>query len=258
MAPPSPKRTSSRRKGSTRDGTATTPRTAVVVTGGASGIGRACALSLAAAGRPVAVWDRDGAGARRVANRCADELGVPAVGSKVDVTVTSSLRAAVRRARAELGPVGGLVHAAGIGGAVPVTEIDDESWDAVLDVNLARRRHAHAGAARRDDGGEPGVGDRVHLVDRGLCGARLPTGLLFLQGGPARADACLRGAPGCRRHPGQRGVSRSGRDPAARAALGAAGGAANNSSPARRSDGWPNPRTSPLSFASCSPTRPPT
>jgi NAD(P)-dependent dehydrogenase (short-subunit alcohol dehydrogenase family) len=107
-----------------------------VVTGGASGIGRACALALAAAGRAVAVWDRDGTGARRVAGQCADEHGVSAVGSKVDVTVTGSLRAAVRRAGAELGPVGGLVHAAGIGGAMPVTLIDDESWDEVLDVNL--------------------------------------------------------------------------------------------------------------------------
>jgi NAD(P)-dependent dehydrogenase (short-subunit alcohol dehydrogenase family) len=112
------------------------PRTAVVVTGGASGIGRGCALALAAAGRAVAVWDRDGTGARRVASQCADEHGVDAVGSKVDVTVTSSLRGAVRRAQKELGPIGGLVHAAGIGGPMPVTMIDDESWDEVLDVNL--------------------------------------------------------------------------------------------------------------------------
>ncbi len=201
MAPPSPKRTSSRRKGSTRDGTATTPRTAVVVTGGASGIGRACALSLAAAGRPVAVWDRDGTGARRVANQCADELGVPAVGSKVDVTVTSSLRAAVRRARAELGPVGGLVHAAGIGGAVPVTEIDDESWDAVLDVNLRAgatlTRALHAVLAEANPGSaivfissiEAYVG---HAFLPAYCSSK--AGLLGL----TRASAALLGADGIR------------------------------------------------------------
>ncbi len=114
MPPAKPKR-----KREKLDNAATTPLTAVIVTGGASGIGRACAISLAAAGRPVAVWDRDGAGARRVANQCADEHGVPAVGSKVDVKVTSSLRAAVRRARNELGPVGGLVHAAGTWRHVP-------------------------------------------------------------------------------------------------------------------------------------------
>ena len=244
--------------GTPRDGAATTPRTAVVVTGGASGIGRACALGLAAAGRAVAVWDRDGAGARRVANQCADEHGVRAVGSKVDVTVTASLRAAVRRARAELGPVGGLVHAAGIGGAVPVTQIDDESWDEVLDVNLRAGATLTRRAARRPGGGEPGFGDRVHLVDRGLRGALLPAGVLLLQGGAARADARLRRAPRSRRHPGQRRVSRSGRDPAARAAPGIARGARAPRVAAPRSGGWPNPRTSPRWCASCSPTRPPT
>jgi NAD(P)-dependent dehydrogenase (short-subunit alcohol dehydrogenase family) len=108
----------------------------VVITGGGSGIGRSTALALAGSGRAVAIWDRDGAAARRVAGHCADEFGVKAVGLKVDVTKTSTLKAAVKRSRNELGPIGGLVHAAGIGGAMPVTFIDDATWDEVLDVNL--------------------------------------------------------------------------------------------------------------------------
>ena len=35
-----------------------------------------------------------------------------------------------------MGPLGGLVHSAGIGGAAPITMIDDDTWDEVLDVNL--------------------------------------------------------------------------------------------------------------------------
>jgi NAD(P)-dependent dehydrogenase (short-subunit alcohol dehydrogenase family) len=120
----------------THAGGASSPGTGVVVTGGGSGIGRATALSLAAAGRAVAVWDRDGAAARRVAAQCREEHGVQAVGIKIDVTVTAALKGAVKRSRAELGPIGGLVHAAGIGGPMPVTLIDDASWDAVLQVNL--------------------------------------------------------------------------------------------------------------------------
>jgi NAD(P)-dependent dehydrogenase (short-subunit alcohol dehydrogenase family) len=108
----------------------------VVVTGGGSGIGAATAVMLADAGRPVAVWDRDGAAARRVASRCRDEFGVRAVGMKIDVTSTPALKAAVKRSLGEIGPIGGLVHAAGVAGAMPVTFIDDASWDAVLDVNL--------------------------------------------------------------------------------------------------------------------------
>jgi NAD(P)-dependent dehydrogenase (short-subunit alcohol dehydrogenase family) len=112
------------------------PDSGVVITGGASGIGLASALALAQVGRAVAIWDRDGTAARRAATRCSEEHGVRAVGLKVDVTKTSTLKAAVRRSLAELGPIGGLVHSAGIGGPVPLTHIDDAAWDEVLDVNL--------------------------------------------------------------------------------------------------------------------------
>jgi NAD(P)-dependent dehydrogenase (short-subunit alcohol dehydrogenase family) len=110
-----------------------TPSTGVVVTGGASGIGRACCLALAEVGRPVAVWDLDGAGAKETAELCRG-AGVVAVAAEVDVRS----QAAIDEAADGLGDfvVGGLVHAAGVSGAMPVDFLDDETWDAVLDVNL--------------------------------------------------------------------------------------------------------------------------
>ena len=109
---------------------------AVVITGGGSGIGRACALACAEVGRPVAAWDLDGAGAEATAKEATERFGVAAVGQWLDVTDSSTFAGAALEVREALGPIGGLVHAAGVGGAIPVPFIDEAAWDAVLDVNL--------------------------------------------------------------------------------------------------------------------------
>jgi NAD(P)-dependent dehydrogenase (short-subunit alcohol dehydrogenase family) len=110
--------------------------TGVIVTGGASGIGRACAEALAEVGRPVAVWDRNGDGAKEV----AASLGVPSIGLGVDVTDADALTAALAASRDALPSIGGLVHSAGMVDPAPVGHIDFARWQAVLDVNLT----AHA------------------------------------------------------------------------------------------------------------------
>jgi NAD(P)-dependent dehydrogenase (short-subunit alcohol dehydrogenase family) len=115
------------------------PDSGVVVTGGASGIGRASAVALAEAGRPVAVWDTNRAGAAAVAEEL-QALGVPALGLAVDVTDADALVVVTDATRDALGTIGGLVHAAGIVIGEPIGAVDFDHWDALLAVNLT----AHA------------------------------------------------------------------------------------------------------------------
>jgi NAD(P)-dependent dehydrogenase (short-subunit alcohol dehydrogenase family) len=111
------------------------PRTGVVVTGGASGIGRACCLALAAVGRPVAAWDLDAGGADATAAACT-EMGVEAIGVGLDVTDVDAVSAAVPITAAVLVSIGGLVHAAGTVRPAIDDVVDLDTWDLVLGVNL--------------------------------------------------------------------------------------------------------------------------
>lgn len=101
----------------------------VIVTGAASGIGRACAEALVADGRPVALWDLSPA-----VVEVAESLGM--TGFVVDVCDSEAMLVAVAAADRALGGIDGLVHAAGRVIAEPVGAYTEESWDAVMDVNL--------------------------------------------------------------------------------------------------------------------------
>src|SRR4051794_5784698 len=113
-----------------------TPTTPVIVTGGASGIGRGCARALAAVGRPVAIWDLNETAAIDEAATISKDFGVAAIGAGLDVRRTDELPGAVTAARAALGTIGGLVHAAGISGPGAIADVTPDAWDAVVDVNL--------------------------------------------------------------------------------------------------------------------------
>jgi NAD(P)-dependent dehydrogenase (short-subunit alcohol dehydrogenase family) len=109
----------------------------VVVTGAASGIGRACAARFAAEGAKVVVADRDGEGTTQV----ADELG--ALGVATDVSVEADIARLVAETERELGPVDLFFSNAGIGveGSIFAS---DELWDRIWKVNTM----AHVYAAR--------------------------------------------------------------------------------------------------------------
>ena len=106
-----------------------------VVTGGASGIGRAIVLRLARDGCNVAIWDRDVSAARRVAEE-ATGLGRRAIAIEVDVASMRDAESATERVRRELGKVAILVNNAGYGEIVPLAKMTEAQWDKMIAVHL--------------------------------------------------------------------------------------------------------------------------
>jgi NAD(P)-dependent dehydrogenase (short-subunit alcohol dehydrogenase family) len=122
-----------------------------LVTGGASGQGRAIALALAAEGASVAIGSR-----LRVAGQADDGMdthfpadgelqatkaeieayGVKAVAAGLDVRSAASIDQLVRRAEKELGPVDILASAAGVGLIQAVSGHAEDQWLDLIDVNL--------------------------------------------------------------------------------------------------------------------------
>src|SRR5438105_979863 len=103
-----------------------------VVTGAGSGIGYAIAERLADAGAAVCVgylgYEED---ARALAARLPRAIAV-----RADVSVAADVRAMVDRTVRELGTVDVLVNNAGIEKEVPFLDLDEETWDTTLAVNL--------------------------------------------------------------------------------------------------------------------------
>ena len=106
-----------------------------LVTGGGQGIGAATAARLAAEGARVAVVDRNGEAAERVAAQLRDSGG-DAIAVECDVSVTSSVEDAVAVVVERLGGLHVLVNNAGITRDNLLFKLSDDDWNSVLTVNL--------------------------------------------------------------------------------------------------------------------------
>ncbi len=105
-----------------------------LVTGAASGIGRATAERLASAGAHVFVTDVDGSGAEEAARRiCGD--GDAAEPLTLDVTDEDSVTAAMRALALAVGGLDIVVSNAGIADAAPIDALPLTEWQRSLDVN---------------------------------------------------------------------------------------------------------------------------
>ena len=111
----------------------------VLVTGGASGIGRATVLALAREGAAVAVnYCRSKAAAHETA-ALAEQAGVRAMAVRADVTRDAEVRAMLDEVAGELGGLDGLVNNAGWTQRVPhrrLEDLTDEIWERTVATNL--------------------------------------------------------------------------------------------------------------------------
>lgn len=106
-----------------------------LVTGASRGIGVGIALELARAGADVAITARERATLDDT--RCALEpLGRRVLAVELEVTDTTSIQRAVATVKAQLGPIDILVNNAGINIPRPATDVTEEQWDQILDINL--------------------------------------------------------------------------------------------------------------------------
>jgi 3-oxoacyl-[acyl-carrier protein] reductase len=107
-----------------------------LVTGGSRGIGAACAEALAAQGWTVAIGYRTGdVAAKEVALRIEQAGGV-ALSAEIDVADAESIHRAIEAITRDLGPVTGLVNAAGISRDGLAVRYAVEDLDATLAVNI--------------------------------------------------------------------------------------------------------------------------
>ncbi|MGW7450232.1 SDR family oxidoreductase [Streptomyces sp. NPDC054787] len=143
----------------------------VLVTGAASGIGRATAFAFAEAGARVVAVDRDGEGAARTADM-ARLVGAPeAWGECVDVSDEQAMEKLAAKVAGEYGIVDVLVNNAGIGLSGAFLDTSAEDWKKVLDVNLWGVIHGcrifGKQMAERGQGG--------HIVNTASAAAYLPS-----------------------------------------------------------------------------------
>jgi 2-hydroxycyclohexanecarboxyl-CoA dehydrogenase len=105
----------------------------VILTGGASGIGRAATRRLAEEGCVVGIFDLNLAGARETAGMCA-EGQVRAY--QVDIADRGQVTSAMEQFEQEFGPTEGLANVAGWDVPVNFLDTDEDFWDKVIRINL--------------------------------------------------------------------------------------------------------------------------
>jgi len=107
-----------------------------LVTGGAVGIGKACATGLAMAGADVAIVDIDDQTGPKTAEAIGREFGVKSIFVKCDVTSKDQVQAMTAKVVEEFGRLDIGVNNAGIAILGGDEDLDQADWDKVIAINL--------------------------------------------------------------------------------------------------------------------------
>ena len=142
-----------------------------IVTGAGRGIGRAIALRLAREGAEVACADLDEANAKKVASEI-EAAGRKALAIRVDVTEKAATEHMVSETVSRFGRLDILVNNAGIGAVAPLLDTDEETWDALMNVNAKGVLLCSQAAARQ----MIAQGDGGRIINNASGAGKTPTG----------------------------------------------------------------------------------
>jgi len=112
---------------------------AAIVTGGANGLGRDFAVSLATEGCHVLVADFDETAGEKTVDEICKKTGVKCIFQKTDVTNKREVMQMIERATEEFGTIDILINNAGGSMGVPrvpIDQIEEEDWDKVVSLNF--------------------------------------------------------------------------------------------------------------------------
>ncbi len=106
-----------------------------VVTGGASGIGKSCCLSLAEKGATVIAVDRNENGAKAVADEIKQKGG-NAEGLSLDIVNIAQIKVIVDYIENKYSRIDILINCAGITQVITIEDITETEWDRMLEIDL--------------------------------------------------------------------------------------------------------------------------
>lgn len=157
-----------------------------VVTGAASGIGRAIAQQLATDGAGLVLLDRDADGLADAARAARAAGAVSVVELAVDITDRDAVTSGIERAADEIGPFAGIASAAGVLEPGSLADTTPAAWQRQFDVNTTGVLNLLQGAA-------PHVRDGGSIVVVSSNAARVPrTGMLAYAASKAATSALVR------------------------------------------------------------------